>query len=63
MWSASFDSEPSSILEFQRQLSTAIAEQIRLRLSPDRLASLKHRQSRSVEAYGCTCAGGNCGIN
>ena len=51
MWSASFDSEPSSILEFQRQLSTAIAEQIRLRLSPDRLASLKHRQSRSVEAY------------
>jgi len=51
VWSASFDSEPSSILEFQRQLSTAVAEQIRLRLSPDRLAALKHRQSRSVEAY------------
>jgi len=51
IWAASFDSEPSSILEFQRQLSTAVAEQIRLRLSPDRLAALKHRQSRSVEAY------------
>lgn len=51
IWSASFDSEPSSILEFQRQLSTAIAEQVRLRLSPDRLARLQHRQSRSAEAY------------
>jgi TolB-like protein len=51
VWSASFDSEPSSILEFQRQLSAAIAEQIRLRLSPDRLGALKRRQSRSVEAY------------
>jgi len=51
LWSASFDSEPSSILEFQRQLSTAVAEQIRLRLSPDRLAALKHRQSKNPEAY------------
>jgi len=51
LWSASFDSEPSSILEFQRQLSTAVAEQIRLRLSPDRLAALKHRQSKNAEAY------------
>lgn len=51
VWSASFDSEPSSILEFQRQLSTAIAEQIRLRLSPDRLGALNRRQSKSVEAY------------
>jgi TolB-like protein/Flp pilus assembly protein TadD len=51
IWSASFDSEPSSMLEFQRQLSTAIAEQIRLRLSPDRLGALKRRQSKSVEAY------------
>jgi TolB-like protein len=51
IWSASFDSEPRSILEFQRQLSTAIAEQIRLRLSPDRLNGLERRQSRSPEAY------------
>lgn len=51
VWSASFDSEPRSILDFQRQLSTAVAEQVRLRLSPDRLAALQDRQSRSVEAY------------
>jgi TolB-like protein/Flp pilus assembly protein TadD len=51
MWSASFDSEPSSMLEFQRQLSTAIAEQIRVRLSPGRLSALEHRQSRSPAAY------------
>ena len=51
VWSASFDSEPSSILEFQRQLSTAIAEQIRVRLSPGRLNALEHRQSRNPGAY------------
>ena len=51
VWSASFDSEPNSMLEFQRQLSTAIAEQIRLRLSPDRLGALEQRQSRSPGAY------------
>ena len=50
-WSASFDSEPSSMLEFQRELSEAIAEPIRVRLSPERLTALGHRQSRSPEAY------------
>ena len=50
-WSASFDSEPSSMLEFQRELSQAIAEPIRLRLSPERLTALGRRQSRSPEAY------------
>ena len=51
IWSASFDSEPSSMLEFQRELCKAIAELIRLRLSPERLTSLERRQSRSPEAY------------
>lgn len=51
VWSASFDSEPNSMLEFQRQLSTAIAEQIRVRLSSDRLGALEQRQSRSPGAY------------
>jgi TolB-like protein len=50
-WSASFDSEPSSMLEFQRELSKAIAEPIRLRLSPERLTALGRRQSRNPEAY------------
>jgi DNA-binding winged helix-turn-helix (wHTH) protein/tetratricopeptide (TPR) repeat protein len=51
IWSASYDSEPGSILQFQCKLSTAIAEQIRLRLSPDRLTTLARRQTRNAEAY------------
>jgi len=51
IWSASFDSEPSSLLQFERELSGAIAHQIRLRLSPERLNALGRRQTRNVEAY------------
>ena len=51
VWSAAFDSEPSSMLEFQRELSIAIAELIRLRLSPERLTALEHRQSKRPDAY------------
>jgi len=51
IWSASYDSEPTSLFDFQRELSTAIAEQIRLRLSPERLTALARRQSRDAEAY------------
>ena len=45
IWSASFDREPSSMLTFQRELGTAIAEQVRVRLSPDRLAALAKRHT------------------
>ena len=51
IWSASFDSEPPSVLELQRELSTAIAHQVRLHLSPDRLSALERRQPRQAEAY------------
>jgi len=51
IWSASYDSERAALLEFQCKLSTAIAEQIRLRLSPDRLTALARRQTRNAEAY------------
>jgi DNA-binding winged helix-turn-helix (wHTH) protein/tetratricopeptide (TPR) repeat protein len=51
IWSAVYDSEPSSMLAFQRELSIAIAEQIRLRLSPERLRALAKRQTRNPEAY------------
>jgi DNA-binding winged helix-turn-helix (wHTH) protein/tetratricopeptide (TPR) repeat protein len=51
IWSASYDSEPSSMLAFQRELSAAIAEQVHLRLSPDRLNALARRHSRNAEAY------------
>ncbi|MEP7304837.1 MAG: hypothetical protein ABJA98_04895 [Acidobacteriota bacterium] len=51
IWSASFVSEPSSVLEFQRELSTALAHQVRLHLSPDRLSAPERRQPRRAEAY------------
>jgi DNA-binding winged helix-turn-helix (wHTH) protein/tetratricopeptide (TPR) repeat protein len=51
IWSTSYDSEPSSLLTFQRELGTAIAEQVRLRLSPARLNALANRQTQNPEAY------------
>lgn len=51
IWSASYDSEPSSMLAFQRELSAAIAERVHLHLSPDRLSALARRHSRNAEAY------------
>jgi DNA-binding winged helix-turn-helix (wHTH) protein/Flp pilus assembly protein TadD len=51
IWSASYDSQPTSMLGLQRELSIAIAEQIRIRLSPDRLTALARRQTRNADAY------------
>jgi DNA-binding winged helix-turn-helix (wHTH) protein/tetratricopeptide (TPR) repeat protein len=51
IWSTSYDAEPSSMLSFQRELSATIAEQIRLRLSPERLDALRRRQTENPEAY------------
>jgi TolB-like protein/Flp pilus assembly protein TadD len=51
LWSMSYDSQPDSILAFQQEISRIIGEQVRLRLSPERLAALARRQSRNAEAY------------
>jgi TolB-like protein/DNA-binding winged helix-turn-helix (wHTH) protein/Flp pilus assembly protein TadD len=51
VWSASYDREPTSMLGVQQELSTAIAEQIQLRLSPERLIALAQRQTRNADAY------------
>jgi len=51
IWSATYDSEPGSMLAFQRELSTTIAQQIKLRLSPGRLEALSRRQAHNPEAY------------
>ena len=51
IWSATYDSEPKSMLAFQRELSTTIARQIRLRLCPERLDALARRQAHNPEAY------------
>ena len=41
----------SSILALQRELSTAIGEQIAQRLAPERLDALASRQTPDPEAY------------
>ena len=51
VWSASFDSEPRSMLEFQRELAGVIAQQVRLQLAPGRLAALASRQTQNAQAY------------
>jgi len=51
VWSASYNSEPGSLLTFQQELSAVIAEQIRLRLSSGRVRALARRQTRNAEAY------------
>ncbi len=51
IWSATYDSEPKSMLAFQRELSATIAQQISLRLSPERLEGLARRQAHNPEAY------------
>jgi TolB-like protein/DNA-binding winged helix-turn-helix (wHTH) protein/Flp pilus assembly protein TadD len=51
IWSASFDRELTNVLGLQRELSIAIAEQIRQRLSPDVAAAIDRRQTSNPEAY------------
>jgi len=51
VWSASFDRELTNVLGLQRELSIAIAEQVRQRLSPDVAAAIDRRQTQNPEAY------------
>lgn len=53
VWALSFDGEagPGGLLEFQRELCTAIAEKVALQIAPGRLESLSRRQTRDPEAY------------
>lgn len=52
VWSAIYDPQPTtSVLGLQRDISAAIAEQIQLRLSPERLDALARRHTRNVDAY------------
>src|SRR4030095_4751273 len=59
VWSASYDRTPTSMLGLQRELSAAIAEQIRLRLSPERVNALARRQPRNPDAYDLYLRGRN----
>ena len=51
LWSRSYDREPTSLLSLQQELSSAIAAQVKLRLSPERLNDLERRQTLNADAY------------
>jgi TolB-like protein/DNA-binding winged helix-turn-helix (wHTH) protein/Tfp pilus assembly protein PilF len=51
IWGESYDGQPASVLAFQRELSNAIALEVRLRLSPERLGALAQRHPSLQEAY------------
>ena len=51
IWSESFDRNTSSILGLQQEISAAIAEQVRTRLTPGRQRDLARRQTQNPEAY------------
>ena len=51
VWSQLFDRESTSLLSLQQELSAAIAEQVRLTLSPERLRGVQSRQTGIAAAY------------
>jgi TolB-like protein/DNA-binding winged helix-turn-helix (wHTH) protein/Flp pilus assembly protein TadD len=51
VWSASFDRAPTSVVALQREVSEAIADQVHLRLSPNRMLALARRHTADAEAY------------
>jgi TolB-like protein/Flp pilus assembly protein TadD len=51
LWSAAYDRQSINILRLQRKLCRAIADEIRVRLSPARVARLGRRQTHSSDAY------------
>ncbi len=51
VWSQLFDRESTSLLSLQQELSAAIAEQVRLTLSPEGLRGVQTRQTGNAAAY------------
>ena len=51
LWSAAYDRQSINVLRLQRKLCRAIADEIRVRLSPERVARLGRRQSTNSDAY------------
>jgi TolB-like protein/DNA-binding winged helix-turn-helix (wHTH) protein/Flp pilus assembly protein TadD len=59
VWTQSYDQAPTNLLGLQRQMSAAIAEHIRLRLSPAQLDAVTRRQPQSADAYDLYLRGRN----
>ena len=57
LWSRSFDRKVTSLLDMQRELSFAIADQVRLQLSTEWFESVSRRHTRDAAAYDCYLRG------
>jgi TolB-like protein len=51
LWSTAYDRQSMNVLRLQRNLCRAIADEIRVRLAPERVARLGRRQTLNSEAY------------
>lgn len=51
LWSAAYDRQSINLLRLQRKLCRAIADEIRVRVSPQRIARLGRRQTTNSDAY------------
>jgi TolB-like protein/DNA-binding winged helix-turn-helix (wHTH) protein/tetratricopeptide (TPR) repeat protein len=51
VWANTYDGEPRSLLAMQQGLATAVAQQVRLTVSPDRIGGLAQRQTQNADAY------------
>jgi TolB-like protein len=51
VWAESYDRDLGRMLELQRDISVAIARQVQLRVSPNRLTALARRHTHNAEAY------------
>jgi TolB-like protein/Flp pilus assembly protein TadD len=51
LWASTYDRELTGVLAIQRELGIAIADRVRLRLSPERLNAMTRQQAQNAEAY------------
>src|SRR5260370_6473414 len=51
LWASTYDRELTGVLAIQRELGIAIADRVRLRLSPERLNAMTRQQAQTPEAY------------
>ncbi len=51
LWSTAYDRQSINVLRLQRDLGCAIADEIRVRLAPERVARLGRRQTHNSDAY------------
>jgi TolB-like protein/tetratricopeptide (TPR) repeat protein len=51
VWASTYDREFTGVLAIQRELGIAIADHVRLRISPEMASVLERQQTRNPEAY------------